>query len=279
VEPSGRARVVGAVAVLTGCCAAAVLAAASSGAGTDDSRIRLPAFGALLSVTVFVLALCGLVFVLLSGRGSDRGRRRAREHRPLSGLLVVAAAVAALFVFRPDPRAEEVPASTSTTEAGTADDTAGGRDDDRGTSTVLLVVLGAGALLAYLGARRLTSTGAGVAVDRSRGPADEVGDVIDEMIDAIRRDPDPRRAVIAAYARMEQALAGAGVPRRPAEAPLEYLGRALRHLDAGRPAVTRLTELFAQAMFSTHAFDRSMQDDAVDALVAVRDDLRRVAVA
>jgi hypothetical protein len=31
-------------------------------------------------------------------------------------------------------------------------------------------------------------------------------------------------------------------------------------------------------MFSDHAFDRAMQDDAIDALIAVRDDLRRGAV-
>ena len=58
---------------------------------------------------------------------------------------------------------------------------------------------------------------------------------LDEAIDDLRRDPDPRRAVIAAYARMEQALTLYGCPRRPSEAPYEYLSRVARDLEAEQP--------------------------------------------
>ncbi len=98
---------------------------------------------------------------------------------------------------------------------------------------------------------------------------------LDESLDDLRSEPDLRRAIIAAYARMEHALAVAGTPRRPAEAPLEYLARALRALDASAPAVTRLTDLFEWAKFSQHAPEPAMRDEAIDALVAVRDELRR----
>src|SRR5262249_12328617 len=97
---------------------------------------------------------------------------------------------------------------------------------------------------------------------------------LDESIDDLREEPDLRRAIIAAYARMERSLAAAGLPRRAAEAPLEYLARVLRSLDVSSDAVRRLTDLFEWARFGHHEPEPWMRDEAIDALVAVRDDLR-----
>jgi len=97
---------------------------------------------------------------------------------------------------------------------------------------------------------------------------------LDESLDDLRTDADLRRAIIAAYARMEVALGAAGIPRHPAEAPLEYVERALLSLDTSAEAVRRLTDLFEWARFSHHEPEPSMRDDAVDALIAVRDELR-----
>lgn len=108
-----------------------------------------------------------------------------------------------------------------------------------------------------------------------RRSQDEVALALDESLDDLRSEPDLRRAIIAAYARMERTLAAAGIPRRPAEAPLEYLARALHDLDASAGAVTRLTDLFEWAKFSHHEPDASMRDEAIDALVALRDELRQ----
>jgi hypothetical protein len=106
-------------------------------------------------------------------------------------------------------------------------------------------------------------------------PAPEVlAAALDESLDDLRSDPDLRRAIVAAYARMETALAAAGIPRQPAEAPFEYVERALLSLDTSADAVRRLTDLFEWARFSHHEPDPSMRDEAVDALVAVRDELR-----
>jgi uncharacterized membrane protein YhaH (DUF805 family) len=121
-----------------------------------------------------------------------------------------------------------------------------------------------------------------IAVKRSRPdrrPASEIAPevlaaALDESLDDLRNDADLRRAIIAAYARMETALAAAGIPRRPAEAPLEYVERALLSLDTSAEAVRRLTDLFEWARFSHHEPEPSMRDEAVDALVAVRDELR-----
>jgi len=102
-----------------------------------------------------------------------------------------------------------------------------------------------------------------------------LADALDESLDDLRRVPDVRRAIIAAYARMEHALAYAGLPRAPSEAPYEYIERSLVEIEASADAARRLTDLFERAKFSQHEPAESMRDEAIDALVAVRDELRR----
>ena len=131
----------------------------------------------------------------------------------------------------------------------------------------LLLAVGAGVLVALRRSRPERRT-------RPETAPESLAAALDESLDDLRSDPDLRRAIVAAYARMERALAAAGIPRRPAEAPLEYLERALRSLDASADAVRRLTDLFEWARFSHHEPEPSMRDDAVDALIAVRDELR-----
>jgi type II secretory pathway component PulJ len=103
----------------------------------------------------------------------------------------------------------------------------------------------------------------------------ELSATVETTIDDLRRERDPRRAVIAAYAQMERALARHGLRRSPAEAPLEYLARILRGLEVRESAVQMLTGLFELAKFSPHEIDAAMKDDAIAALVAMRDDLER----
>ncbi|HEY2373383.1 MAG TPA: DUF4129 domain-containing protein [Gaiellaceae bacterium] len=111
------------------------------------------------------------------------------------------------------------------------------------------------------------------------GRNEEVAQALDESIDDLRNDPDLRRAIIAAYARMEHALARAGIARRPSEAPFEYMERALRSLDTSADGAQRLTGLFEWAKFSHHEPEPPMRDEAIAALVAVRDELAREPVA
>ena len=101
-----------------------------------------------------------------------------------------------------------------------------------------------------------------------------LADVLDETLDDLRAETDPRRAVIAAYARMERALAAYGLPRSPSEAPEEYLQRILADLDVSRHATSRLTALFERARFSSHDVGPEMKQDAITALEAVREELR-----
>ena len=104
---------------------------------------------------------------------------------------------------------------------------------------------------------------------------DAVSLALDESLDDLRNEPDLRRAIIAAYARMERALAAGGIPRRPSEAPFEYVERALGDLETSGESAQRLTDLFEWAKFSQHEPEPEMRDEAISALVAVRDELRR----
>jgi hypothetical protein len=135
----------------------------------------------------------------------------------------------------------------------------------------LAIILGI--LLALIGAAAVTRRRLGPATERRAAP-EVLAAALDESLDDLRNDPDLRRAIIAAYARMETALAAAGLPRHEAETPFEYLERALLALDASSRAVHRLTDLFEWARFSQHDPEPWMRDEAVDALIAVRDELR-----
>src|SRR4051812_39777195 len=112
-------------------------------------------------------------------------------------------------------------------------------------------------------------------LDPEGGLEDELVSALEDTIDDLRHERDPRRAVIAAYAQMERALTAHGVPRNRAETQLEYLGRVLRALAVRDSAARALTELFEYAKFSPHEIDSAMKDRAIGALSSVRDDLRR----
>jgi hypothetical protein len=107
--------------------------------------------------------------------------------------------------------------------------------------------------------------------------AEQLSEVLSETLDDLALERDPRRAVIRAYARMEQVLASHGLPRAPHEAPLEYLARVLRELNVRAEAAHALTELFERAKFSQHEIDLAMKQEAIAALVRVRDDLEAAA--
>jgi uncharacterized protein DUF4129 len=90
-------------------------------------------------------------------------------------------------------------------------------------------------------------------------------------LDALLADPDSRRAVIAAYAGMEQTMAVAGAGRRAPEAPLEYLSRLRATRAAVAPMADRLTALYQRARFGRAPISPAMRDDAVAALRALRE--------
>jgi uncharacterized protein DUF4129 len=104
-------------------------------------------------------------------------------------------------------------------------------------------------------------------------PAEALADVLAETLDDLRGERDPRRAVIAAYARMERALAASGLPRRDTEAPEEYVARILDEIEVSPRATGRLTALFAWARFSVHDVRPEMKDEAIETLEQLQHEL------
>jgi hypothetical protein len=134
----------------------------------------------------------------------------------------------------------------------------------------IVVALVVGAAIAYVFAER-RARGSRALGD---GLAEQLALVLDDTLDDLRAEADPRRAIVAAYARLERVLAANGIGRRPAETSEEYLHRVLTSLVLASGGVERLTALFAQAKFSHHDVDATMKEDAIDALEQVRDELR-----
>jgi hypothetical protein len=102
---------------------------------------------------------------------------------------------------------------------------------------------------------------------------EQVAATIDDAIDDLEREPDPRRAVIAAYARMERTLGLHGLERKLSETAIEYLRRVLHELTARSAAVEQLTSLFERAKFSKHEITADMKQEAIDSLVEIRESL------
>jgi hypothetical protein len=251
--------------------AAVVLAASAGGGPGTTARVRAPSLSLFVGAATLVVLAIGVVVLASLLRTLHRGelRDRHRTVRDLIRLFLIFVLLVVLFRVLPIDRYR-----SGSGEGGDVAPTAEGllpqaSGTDWGT---LVLVVCIAAVIGWRAWRTRRSAAEGPA-----GPvpvAAAVADVLDDVIDALRRDPDPRRAVISAYARMEDVFARHGVPRQASEAPLEFLNRALAEITEA-DAARRLTDLFEAAMFSTQTFDRSRQDDAIDALVSVRDDLRR----
>jgi hypothetical protein len=192
---------------------------------------------------------------------------------PLISFLLVLAALAAYGALTDRQLGGESEDGAGTPGRRDADRaSSGGGGEEQGVEFQWWLAITVGVLLAgYLLYRRKQRR-------RTRPSAAEALEaVLTETLDELELDPDPRRAVIQAYVRMESVLAAHGHGRLPHEAPLEYLARVLRDLDVRAEAAHALTELFERARFSTHEIDLAMRAEAVASLEAVRDDLRAAA--
>ena len=148
---------------------------------------------------------------------------------------------------------------------------AGGQD----WLTVLIVLLVIGLAASIL----LRGIGLGRRGSRRAPLADRLQRAVEEGLGELESERDPRRAVIAAYARMERSLAAAGLARSQPEAAQEYLARLLGQLGVSGEPARRLTDLYQLAKFSQHPIDEAMKSEAIAALVELRDELREQAEA
>jgi Domain of unknown function (DUF4129) len=281
--PKPRSTLLTTIGVLAALALVAVAARGSTSAG--GSGVRRPSetlLDLLVSLYIVMLGLgVVMVIILLVLRRHVRGGELDPKRNALRSLIVVSVFITAGFLLlrlfelrrrefelpplQPPPVAEEGQGPGPGSEMYEAE-----------FAWLPMLVLG---LLALVGVFAWWRAGKarGRARERGKKPtlAETLADVLAETLESLRAEPDPRRAVIRAYARLERMAAASGVPRRPAEAPLEYLGRLLTGLDVGPAAVRRLTNLFERAKFSHHAIDESMKQEAIAALESVQEDLRQ----
>jgi hypothetical protein len=95
-------------------------------------------------------------------------------------------------------------------------------------------------------------------------------EAVEISLDDLLREPDPRRAVIACYRRLEDVLGQHGLPRAPWQTPLEYLHAVLRRFHPPAMLLRGLTTLFELAKFSAHPLGESEKHMAIAALRDVK---------
>lgn len=131
----------------------------------------------------------------------------------------------------------------------------------------------AGGVIALLVLRRRVAAEAdGVSAEEQARDA-LVGRAAALSLDDVRREHDPRRAVLAAYARMEGLFAEDGLARPSSKTPSEYLADVLRASSAPPAALHDLTLLFEEARFSPHEMSGGDRDRAISALVRISEAL------
>lgn len=253
---------------------------ATGGAGRDFVDPLATLLFVLGGVWVAALLVASPLMTGLTLTGGEPKPRRWHGN-VLAGVVffsIVLAALAVLRKLRPgDGNDDEARAETAQT-ATTPD--AAGRVPTIDPASIDWLVVGLVFVAALVGFSILAAV-----LVRPKGRSmpelearKELERMLDDTLDDLRRERDPRRAVIAAYARMERSLGSYGLPRRPAEAPLEYLGRVLAELTGSAAAARRLTRLFERAKFSEHSIDAGMKEDAIAAVGSVRDELRALMV-
>lgn len=101
-------------------------------------------------------------------------------------------------------------------------------------------------------------------------PAEPLREAVDESLDDLAGEPDPRTAIIRCYRRFERFAAGARVPRAPWQTSSEFVLEALARLALPRASVEQLTRLFELARFSDHPLESVERDGARACLEEIR---------
>jgi hypothetical protein len=229
------------------------------------------------TVAVVALGLAfvgGLVIVVLSILAQQRRkpvwpRPRAWWFWPLAFVIALLAylVIGSALGQQEDPPTDGGPESRQAAES---------EEDDTDPPPWALLALG-GVVVVALGGAVLATRRLQVEAGTTGTGTDALVSAIDAALADLDGEGDPRTVIIAAYARLLEGFAAAGVGRRHAETPFEHLRRGLAELDVRPAPAERLTALFVEARFSTHRLGEGERDEAIAAFRAVRDDLARAA--
>jgi hypothetical protein len=252
----------------------------ASGEPGASVTVRLP--DAVRTVVLVLLALSAILLLALQRprRPTEDEPLAARAYQPRPAWAVVRSllpflvllAAARYLVWNGAAGEDTHPIETAFTAlAGLLDFLARSRKAPTSVpffdfTIVTLVLLGTVAIFALMVlvtlADRLQMWWGGRVASVAASPAcDDLAD-----LDDLRAEPDPRAAIIRAYARFEHALADVRAPRAPWQTPAEFMRTTLARLPVPVPPVERLTALFEVARFSDRPLGAEARAAACDSL-------------
>ena len=100
-----------------------------------------------------------------------------------------------------------------------------------------------------------------------------LGRAVRASIAALESECDPRKAILRAYARMEQAFRNVEIVRARDETASEFLGRTMRRLPVSAGAAAALTERFEEVRYSRHEITETDREQALASLYRVEREL------
>jgi len=263
----------------------AVEAWLAAGSGRSESRLGVGGWAGGVAGVLGGLVMGASIAIVAIALGPVRARRSGivgTRPRPLSAPWIVRALAILLPIFvlafavtvaillshaKPaPPRPGEGPIESARPSAQRLEHHGTSRSDRAWgwiAGAAVLVGLGGTVLLLRPGAHR-------IAERRERRRAEASTAALDEAAAELRDVPDPRRAILIAYARMERTLSVIGLGRKASEAPREYLRRLDDSEAAAGAAASRLTRLYELARFATEPVSEPMRQEALRAVADVR---------
>lgn len=261
---------------------AAIAARQGLGRSADQTRFLLPDIPTAFYYLVALLEIVGLVALVLATVARKREEEELDE--PSSRGVWWSRALALVLLLGllvlSGPLAERLPEPGISRDTKSIEPPAG--DDelssgDRGESiaspslgiflTVLLALLIVGLVVALF---FMFSREEKEAPPPEERPTDHLTEEVEAGIDDLESIQDPRRAVIACYARMQRLLPSAGIESRASDTPFELLTRILEQRNLPRRSISTLTESFERAKFSRHSIGESTRTEALTALRDIR---------
>ena len=242
-----------------------------------DQLIVVPDLGNVVLAALGVYAV--LAFVMLLYLRPTRTHVRSRKTRGIRTLLVITIFLVVLAIVFPPTELSEVeeepePEPTVTQQVDDVaivdDDRPGASSTDIAALALILLVIAA---VLVRNRRRTASPGTNVEDIPDEALEAEIGSAFEQATDHLLLESDPRKAVMVAYASLEQALVKNGYLRDPAQTPTEYLASVLAAMPSLAGPAVRLAHLYELARFSDHAITNDDRDRAADALAQARLDL------
>ncbi len=242
----------------------------------DRTWLGLPDVGGLenvIGVLIVALALPALMLALLIRRRRSSDRKSAGAGL-VRTLVALAMAILLLLTFQEIMERLEVQQEAAGAEEETPDqlDEEAAPLDFEITSGQLygtLLVMAGWLVVAALTVRRRPS------IDDQAVEPDQpdLTAAVDDAINDLITETEPRIAVLAAYRRLEQTLAEQGHPRHPTETRVEHLSRILSTAPIDREPFLSLAALYERARYSNHAITAQDSERAATELAAARHQL------